>query len=152
MLTDGRLLFAPDGGVSKSFHTKDGLGLRLAREAGLKVGTLSLRADPALDHRAKELHLDAVIRGSGEKGPAFERFLAKRRLQPEQVAYCGDDLPDLLILSRCGLSFAPQDAAAEVRDRVQVVLGAPGGHGAVREMAELILQARGDWERWVAGA
>lgn len=151
VLTDGRLLFAPNGGVSKSFHTKDGFALRLARDAGLKVGTLSLRADAALDHRARELKLDAVIRGRGEKSPTFRQFLTRRKLRPEQVAYCGDDFPDLPVLRLSGLSFAPADAAPEVRAEVDVALATPGGYGAVREMVEILLRARGEWLLLVAG-
>ncbi len=152
VLTDGRLTFGPDGGVSKSFHTKDGFGIGLARRAGLKVGTLSLRDDPALDHRAAELTLDAVVHGRRDKGDTFEQFLRRRRLRPEQVAYAGDDWPDLPVLARCGLSLAPADAAAEVAAQVDVVVAAAGGQGAVREMVELILKARGDWDGLVGGA
>ncbi len=152
VLTDGRLAFGPDGGVTKAFHTKDGFGIRLAREAGLKVGTLSLRDDPALAHRAAELKLDAVIRGKGEKTQAFEQFLRRRKLAAEEVAYAGDDWPDLPVLARCGLSLAPADAATEVAARVDVVVSAGGGQGAVREMIELILKARGVWEHLLPGA
>lgn len=146
VLTDGRLLYGADGGVSKAFNIKDGFGIRLAHRAGLKVGTLSLRADPALAHRARELGLNAVLCGEGEKTAVFERFLAEQQLSAEQVAYAGDDWPDLPLLTRAGLAFAPADAAPEVRARVHGVLASPGGGGAVRELVELLLKARGEWE------
>src|SRR5262245_38097680 len=91
VLTDGRLTFGPDGGVTKSFHTKDGFGVGLARRAGLKVGTLSLRDDPALTHRAAELALDAVVCGRKDKGTTFAQFLRRRRLAAAEVAFAGDD-------------------------------------------------------------
>jgi 3-deoxy-D-manno-octulosonate 8-phosphate phosphatase (KDO 8-P phosphatase) len=84
-----------------------------------------------------------------DKREAFREFLDEHRLRARRVAYAGDDLADLPVLLACGLSFAPADAAPEVRDRVDHVLSAPGGRGAVREMVEWILRARGDWERAV---
>jgi 3-deoxy-D-manno-octulosonate 8-phosphate phosphatase (KDO 8-P phosphatase) len=149
VLTDGRLHYGPEGEAWKSFHVRDGLGLKLAQRAGLKVGLLSARGGPALEARAAELGLDAVICRREDKYQAFREFLDQHRLRARRVAYAGDDLVDLPILLACGLSFAPADAAPEVRDRVDHTLAAPGGHGAVREMVEWILRARGDWERVV---
>jgi len=149
VLTDGRLHYGPEGEAWKSFHVRDGLGLKLAQRAGLKVGLLSARGGPALEARAAELGLDAVICRREDKYQAFREFLDQHRLRARRVAYAGDDLVDLPILLACGLSFAPADAAPEVRDRVDHVLSAPAGRGAVREMVEWILRARGDWERAV---
>jgi 3-deoxy-D-manno-octulosonate 8-phosphate phosphatase (KDO 8-P phosphatase) len=150
VLTDGRLHYGPEGEAWKSFHVRDGLGLKLAQRAGLKVGLLSARGGPALEARAAELGLDAVICRREDKYQAFREFLDQHRLRARRVAYAGDDLVDLPILLACGLSFAPADAAPEVRDRVDHTLAAAGGCGAVREMVEWILRARGDWERAVA--
>ena len=149
VLTDGRLHYGPEGEAWKSFHVRDGLGLKLAQRAGLKVGLLSARGGPALEARAAELGLDAVICRREDKYQAFREFLDQHRLRARRVAYAGDDLVDLPILLACGLSFAPADAAPEVRDRVDHTLAAAGGCGAVREMVEWILRARGDWERAV---
>lgn len=149
VLTDGRLHYGPEGEAWKSFHVRDGLGLKLAQRAGLKVGLLSARGGPALEARAAELGLDAVICRREDKYQAFREFLDQHRLRARRVAYAGDDLVDLPILLACGLSFAPADAAPEVRDRVDHTLAAAGGCGAVREMVEWILRARGDWERTV---
>ncbi len=148
VLTDGRLTYGADGGVAKTFHTRDGLGIRLLREAGLAVGTLSLRNDPAVAYRARELGLDAVLHGhagsaKGDKTAVFSEFLAARGLDAAAVAYAGDDLPDLPVLARAGLACAPADAAAAVRAAVHVLLTNRGGWGAVRELAELLLAARG---------
>lgn len=149
VLTDGRLYYGAEGESWKCFHVKDGLGLKLAQRSGLKVGLLSARGGPALEARATELGLDAVIPRREDKGRAFRDFLDEHRVKARRVAYAGDDLVDLPILLSCGLSFAPADAAPEVRDRVDHTLSAPGGCGAVREMVEWILRARGDWERVV---
>ena len=129
------------------FDVRDGLGLKLAQRAGsARLGVLSGRASAALDHRTHELGFDAVMSGIADKGAALAAFGEERGLTARQVAFIGDDLPDLLALARCGLSFAPSDAAAEVRTVVHHVLAARGGHGAVREMIEAILQARGGWD------
>lgn len=147
VLTDGRLRYGPDGETSKTFHVRDGLGLKLAQRAGLKVGLMSARGNAAVTQRAEELALDAVVTRREDKGAAFSEFLEAHGVESERVAYVGDDLVDLPILLRCGLSFAPADAPAEVRDRVDHVLLRPGGQGAVRETVEWLLRARGDWER-----
>jgi 3-deoxy-D-manno-octulosonate 8-phosphate phosphatase (KDO 8-P phosphatase) len=151
VLTDGRLYFGPDGEAWKSFHVRDGLGIKLAQRAGLKVGLVSARGSAALDARASELGLDALITRREDKGAAFAEFLAAERVEARCVAYAGDDLVDLPILLRCGLSFAPADAAPEVRERVDLTLSAPAGRGAVRELVEWLLRARGEWQKAVDG-
>jgi 3-deoxy-D-manno-octulosonate 8-phosphate phosphatase (KDO 8-P phosphatase) len=154
VLTDGRLLYGAGGEELKVFHVRDGLGLKLAQRAGLKVGILSGRGSAALAARARELGLDAVMQERADKGAAFAEFLAAQGTAPERVAYVGDDLLDLPVLRRCALSFAPADAVPEVKARVDRVLASPGGGAAVREMCELILRERGDWEglveHWLA--
>lgn len=150
VLTDGRLVYGPEGEAWKTFDVRDGLGLKLAQRAGLKVGVLSARGGPALERRAGELGLDAVVTRREDKRQAFRELLDERRVRARQVAYAGDDLVDLPILLACGLSFAPADAVAEVRERVDHTLSCRGGRGAVREMVEWILRARGDWERVIA--
>lgn len=146
MLTDGRLVYGAEGEELKVFDVKDGLALQLARRVGLQVGILSARSSPALARRAEDLALDAVLAGRDDKLGAFEGLLAERGVAAGAVAYAGDDLGDLPILTRCGLAFAPADAAAEARDVAHRVLARPGGHGAVREMVEILLKARGEWE------
>jgi 3-deoxy-D-manno-octulosonate 8-phosphate phosphatase (KDO 8-P phosphatase) len=147
VLTDGRLYYTASGEEMKAFHVRDGLGIARARRAGLRVGILSGRRSAALARRADDLALDAVIQGRDDKGPAFEEFLAAHDTAAGRVAYVGDDLQDLPVLERCGLAFAPADAADEVRRRVHRVLAASGGGGAVREVVELLLAARGDAAR-----
>lgn len=149
VLTDGRLFYGPEGEAWKAFHVHDGLALELAQRAGLKVGVLSARGGPALERRVHELGLDVVITDRQDKRSAFHELLEEQGVAAERVAYVGDDLVDLPVLRRCGLSFAPADAAPEVRDRVDHTLATPGGAGAVREMVEWVLRARGDWDELV---
>jgi len=150
VFTDGRLVYGPAGEEQKVFHVRDGLGLRLARKAGLKVGILSGRTSAALRFRAGEIGVDALIIDRSDKVPAFDEFLEAHGTASERVAYMGDDVLDLPVLRRCGLSFAPADAVAEVRERVDRVLLRKGGDGVVREMCEVVLRARGQWEGLIA--
>ena len=150
VLTDGRLYYGPDGEAMKVFDVRDGLALRLARHAGIKVGILSGRSSPALERRARELVLDAIICGSEDKMEGFQDFLAEKRAAPARVAYVGDDLQDLAVMGRCGLAFAPADAAEEVRAAAHRTLARPGGRGVAREAVELLLRARGEWNSILA--
>jgi 3-deoxy-D-manno-octulosonate 8-phosphate phosphatase (KDO 8-P phosphatase) len=150
VLTDGRLVYGAEGEQWKVFDVRDGLGMKLAQRAGLKVGILSGRVSAALERRAQGLELDALMMDREKKGEAFAEFLAAHGTAAERVAYIGDDLVDLPVLRRCGLAFAPADAVAEVREHAHRVLESRGGRGAVREMCELILRARGDWEGLLA--
>jgi 3-deoxy-D-manno-octulosonate 8-phosphate phosphatase (KDO 8-P phosphatase) len=150
VFTDGKLLYGASGEEHKVFDVRDGLGTKLVQKAGIKVGILSGRGNEALKTRADELGLDTLIQDRSDKATAFSEFLAEVKTLPERVAYMGDDLLDLPVMRRCALAFAPADAVTEVRERVHRVLSARGGHGAVRELCELLLRARGDWERLIA--
>ncbi len=150
VMTDGGLFYDRWGHAFLRFNTRDGMGIRLAQSAGLKVGALTGRSSPALDRRAGELDFDVVIKGSTDKSADFDTFLKKQGTTARRVAFVGDDLPDLRVLGRAGMSFAPADAAAEVRAVVHQVLDTAGGAGAVRETVERLLRARGDWERALA--
>jgi 3-deoxy-D-manno-octulosonate 8-phosphate phosphatase (KDO 8-P phosphatase) len=149
-LTDGSLVYGADGEMWKVFNVRDGVGFKLAKEAGLKIGILSGRGNAALEARAREIGFDALIQNHHDKDAAFTAFLAEHGAAPERVAYMGDDLLDLPVIRRCGLSFAPADAVAEVRQRVHRVVSAAGGRGAAREMCERVLHARGHWDQLVA--
>lgn len=150
VLTDGRLLYGADGEQWKVFDVRDGLGLKLAQRAGLKVGLLSGRESRALEGRAQEIGVDALVMNRPDKGAAFREFLDAHATEARRVAYLGDDLVDLPVLLACGLSFAPADAVPEVRERVHHVLDRPGGRAAAREMVEVVLRARGAWDGLVA--
>lgn len=149
VLTDGRIYYDAEGETLKCFSIRDGLGLKLAQAAGLKVGLLSARRSPPLIRRVTELGLDAALLGEHDKAAVFEAFVAREGTTAGQVAYVGDDLLDLPVLKSCGLAFAPADAVVEVRDAAHRVTTSGGGRGAVRETVEILLKARGDWQRIV---
>ena len=151
VLTDGTMLLLPDGREAKSFHVRDGLGIVLAQRAGLKMGVLSGRASESLAARAAELRLDVVRQAVSDKRAVFEEILDEQGLRPQEVAYIGDDVNDLAVLTEVGLSAAPADAPFEVRAQAFMVTDAGGGHGCVREFLEAILKARGQWESLLAG-
>jgi len=142
VLTDGRLFYLEEG-VAVAFNVKDGVAVGRAREAGLGVGFLSARGSSAVARRAADLGVDEVVLGCGDKLAAFGQILERQGLDPSEVAYVGDDLVDLPVLRRVGLSAAPADAAAEVRANVDLVLNAPGGGGVARELVDRIVEALG---------
>ena len=146
VLTDGGLYYDRRGPTCLRFHVKDGLGMKLAQQSGLRVGILSGRASGALERRSAELKLDALLMGVDDKRSEFASFLKRHNTVARRVAFIGDDLPDLIVLGQCGLSFAPADAADEVQTVVHRVLDSAGGQGAVREAVEIILRAQGVWD------
>ncbi len=154
VLTDGRLWFDRNGEMGelvKVFDVRDGLGIKLLAGAGIEVGILSARTSPIVDKRSRDLGLREVLQGRDNKLDTFRDFLSRHALDASEVAYLADDLLDLAVLGACGLSAAPADAVADVRSRVHYVTAAGGGRGAVRELAERLLAARGVWESILAG-
>jgi 3-deoxy-D-manno-octulosonate 8-phosphate phosphatase (KDO 8-P phosphatase) len=151
VMTDGSLLLLADGSEATAFNIRDGLGIVMAHAVGLRTGILTGRVSSAVAARAQKLGMAVVRQGARDKAEAFRDVLASEGLQPEQVAYIGDDLNDLPVLAQVGLSAAPADAALEVRAEAFMVMSAGGGRGCLREFIEAILRARGDFER-AAGA
>ena len=145
VLTDGTTLVHADGTESLRFDIRDGLGLVLAQRAGLVTGVVSARATTAVEHRAAQLGLRHVLLGVHDKLDAVSRVLAHEGVGFEALGYMGDDLVDLRVLARAGVSAAPADAMPDVRPRVALVTAARGGRGAVREFVEGVLRARGAW-------
>ena len=130
----------------KRFHIQDGLGIRMLRSAGLVVVWLTGRESTATALRARELSVDELIQDpTARKLPAFEALLARRGLAWDECAFVGDDLADLPVLARVALPVAVANAVAEVKAAARVVTDVAGGQGAVREIAERILKARGEW-------
>jgi 3-deoxy-D-manno-octulosonate 8-phosphate phosphatase (KDO 8-P phosphatase) len=146
VLTDGVVLMHADGSEAKGFHIRDGAAMVWAQRAGLTVGLLSARSSGATTHRAAQLAIRLVVQGAHSKLAAYERILRDTGLSDQAVAYMGDDLLDLPVLSRVGLSAAPADGAAEVIARVHWVSTARGGRGAVREFIEMVLRAQNRWD------
>jgi 3-deoxy-D-manno-octulosonate 8-phosphate phosphatase (KDO 8-P phosphatase) len=145
VLTDGTLIINSDGSESKSFNILDGHGIRLWHRAGLKVAFLSGRTSEATMHRAKQLEVQYVLQDCHYKLDALKKFLGKIGLAPENVAYVGDDLPDLPAMKYVGFGVAVANAVDEVKQYADFVTTRPGGGGAVREVIEYILKNTGRW-------
>jgi 3-deoxy-D-manno-octulosonate 8-phosphate phosphatase (KDO 8-P phosphatase) len=146
VLTDGKILLHADGSESKKFDIKDGTGIVLAQRAGVKVGFLSARLSPATQHRASQLGVALVHQGVASKLETYEQIVGAWSLDDSEIAYMGDDIVDLAVLGRVGLATAPADAAEDVRTRVHWTSTARGGHGAARELIEMILRAQDLWD------
>ncbi|HZB26639.1 MAG TPA: HAD hydrolase family protein [Vicinamibacterales bacterium] len=147
VLTDGVVTVHADGSESKGFHIRDGAAIVWAQRAGIPVGLVSARASGATTQRAAQLAIRIVAQGVPTKLAAYEQIVRDAAIEDSAVAYMGDDLLDLPVIARAGLSGAPADAAAEVRQAVDWVSSQPGGRGAAREFIELVLRARGLWDR-----
>ena len=146
VLTDGRLWLTGDGDEQKSFNTHDGLGLSLLHRAGLKSGIITGRSSKAVTRRAQELGIEFVRQGNPDKIAAFEQLLLEANVAESEVAFVGDDLPDIPLMRRAELAVAVADAVEETRFAAHYLTRAIGGHGAVREVIELILKSQGRWQ------
>ena len=138
-LTDGQLIYGPNGESYKSFNVKDGLGIYLVQKDGIPVGLISGRRSQIVEDRAKELNIKHVWQCIKDKGAFFKKILEQFGLKPEEVAFMGDDLNDLSLLREVGFSAATGDAVQEVRAAVDFVANRDGGKGAVREVLDFIL-------------
>jgi 3-deoxy-D-manno-octulosonate 8-phosphate phosphatase (KDO 8-P phosphatase) len=145
VLSDGGLYYGDAGELMKRFDVKDGHALVLARLTGLPSAIITARTSRLVEVRGKELGFAAVLQGRRNKSEAFGELCTQLSVTPEACSYMGDDLNDLQVLSRVGLSACPADAVPEVRQAVHLVSRSPGGRGAVRELVELCLRASGRW-------
>ena len=146
VLTDGRLNFLEDGSEFKSFSTFDGQGMKMLLASGVTMAIISGRTSPAVERRAKNLGISHLYQGREDKLAVLDELLAQLGLSYEQVAYLGDDLPDLPVIRRVGLGMAVANAASFVREHAHGITEARGGEGAAREFCELILRAQGNLE------
>jgi YrbI family 3-deoxy-D-manno-octulosonate 8-phosphate phosphatase len=146
VLTDGSIWYDNQGVELKGFHIRDGLGIKLWQRAGFKFGVLTARTSHIVKLRAGELGIDIVRQGFEDKLPVAQDILRERGLAPEQVCYIGDELTDLPVIRFVGLGVAVGDAAEEVRAAAAHTTALSGGHGAVRELVETILKAKGRWD------
>lgn len=151
VLTDGRFYLIPqsDGSVTeaKVFHSRDGAGLKLLRRAGLRTGLITGRKSAAVDARARELDVDFVRQDAFEKLPAYEEIKRAASLTDAEVAFIGDDVTDLPVLRRVGLAVAVSTAHPEAKRAAHYLTRSPGGHGAVREVCDLLLRAQGKYNQ-----
>ena len=146
VLTDGGVEITSTGGESKQFSIRDGAALVWAQREGLTIGLISGRPSDVTVRRAEELGIRLVVQERKNKAESYRRLAEANGFTDEHVAYMGDDLLDLPVLGRVGLSAAPADAAAEVRERVHWVSAHAGGKGAVRELIEFVLKSQGRWD------
>jgi 3-deoxy-D-manno-octulosonate 8-phosphate phosphatase (KDO 8-P phosphatase) len=146
VLTDGRVVLHGDGSESKQFHIRDGIVMVWAQRVGLKIGLLSARMSATTAERAAQLGITLVHQGVPSKIDAYDEIVSDIGLSDEDVAYMGDDIVDIAVLSRVGLAAAPADAVPEVRERVHWLAPSAGGAGAARELLEVILRAQGRWD------
>jgi 3-deoxy-D-manno-octulosonate 8-phosphate phosphatase (KDO 8-P phosphatase) len=143
VMTDGRVLLLPDGQEVKFFSIHDGFGIVCAMKVGIRIGIISGRSSPSLKIRCDELNIKDLYMEKMEKLPVLEQIIKEHNLTYDQIAFIGDDVPDLPVLEKVGLSVAPSNAQESVKTRVDLVLSKAGGDGAVREFLDLLLQAQG---------
>ncbi len=146
VLTDGRMTLTERGDELKSFHTHDGMGINLAKRAGLTVAIVTGEKSTIAARRGAKLEVQDIVLGARRKAETVEELRQKHGVEPAEVAFMGDDLLDIPALERAGFAIAPANAVGEVRAIVDVVTRAAGGAGAVRECVELILRAKGVWD------
>ncbi len=146
VLTDGGIVYDDTRIETKTFHVKDGLGIRLLMKSGIQVGIVTGRSAMALHHRCDDLGITLLFDGVRDKAAALARIIDQTGVPAGQIAFVGDDLPDLPIMGKVGLAVAVSDAHPFVRKHAHLVTQAPGGKGAVREVCEAILTAKGGWD------
>ena len=147
VLTDGRLFYHDDGTESKAFDVRDGHGTKMLKQAGIETVLISGRSCPLVDKRAVDLGITEVVQGVRDKVPILEEIISQRGLKLDEVAFVGDDVVDLTVMNRVGFAVAVADASEYLFDTAHYVTLAPGGRGAVREVAELILGVQGLWNK-----
>jgi len=145
-LTDGSLFLLPDGEEVKSYNVKDGLGILLAHLEGLYTGIITGKTSKALEKRAEKLKITDLYQGVWDKKAILCEIMEKRGLEPDQIAYIGDDLGDLEVIKSVGLAAAVADAHPEVKRQCHFICSLSGGKGAVREFIEFILKSQGKWK------
>jgi 3-deoxy-D-manno-octulosonate 8-phosphate phosphatase (KDO 8-P phosphatase) len=146
-LTDGKLYFGPQGEAMKAFSVLDGQGLALLKNMGIRLALITGRSSETLIARAAELKIDIILQGVKDKGQALLQIARDFSLEPCEIAMMGDDWPDLAAFKFAGLSAAPGDAHAEVRERADWVSRAAAGAGAARELCDYLLKAQGQYQK-----
>lgn len=143
VMTTGEVTYDENGVEYKSFNVKDGHGLVRIQNAGFITAIITARNNGTVKHRAENLHITELYQGQKYKLPALEEIMKKYNLTFEQVAYMGDDLPDICILEKVGLKCCPSDAVDEVKNICNFISSKDGGRGAVRELTDFVLDAQG---------
>ena len=147
VMTDGGIILYGQDGEAKRFNAQDGMGIKLAQVAGIKVGIITARSSIVVQRRARELHIDEVVQGVSSKSEALQQLMVKYGFTPSQTAYIGDDSQDIPVMRQVGIPIAVQNARPLVKQCSKYVTTACGGNGAVREAIEWLLELRGDQQQ-----
>lgn len=148
VFSDGRIYLGNDGEELKAFNTRDGFGIKAVLNAGIEVAAITGRQSNIVERRMTALGVTHIYQGQQDKTLAYEELIAQLQLQDHEVAYVGDDVPDLALIRRVGLGIAVRDAHASVLQAAQYVTTLPGGFGAVREVTDLLLMAQGQLNQY----
>lgn len=140
VMTDGSICYTDNGAEIKTFNAKDGQGINMLASAGFITAIITARTSPIVERRAEDLNITHVYQGSKSKIMSLIEMMEKYNLDFNEIAYVGDDLPDICILKRAGLACCPQDAVDDIKDICHFVAYKDGGHGAVREISQFILK------------
>ncbi len=151
VLTDGSIIYNDTGVELKIFNVRDGLGIRLLMASGIKIGIITSRSSKALQHRCENLKISYLFDGVEDKAALLEEIVNKTGISHEKTAFMGDDLQDLALMRKVGISIAVADACPEVRGVANLITNAKGGRGAVREVCEAILKSQGRWQGIIDG-
>lgn len=147
VLTDNRLYYGDQGEAYKTFHTRDGHGMVLLQKSGIEIGIITGRSSKIVSQRMADLKVKHVFQGVPDKLPTFLKLVKDLQLDFSEIAYIGDDILDLPILTRIGLAVTPADGDPEVKSRVDYISQYAGGQGCVREVCELILRSQNRWQQ-----
>jgi len=147
VLTDGKIIYDSQGREMKFFNVLDGLGLVLLRRAGIKSAIITAKASKVVKRRAKDMQIFKVYQNMSKKDEAYKEILRRSRLNDKEVCFIGDELIDLPVLRRVGLSVAVANAVPEVKKAADYITKRPGGSGAVREVIEIILKSQRKWKK-----
>ena len=147
VMTDGSIILDNDGNEYKRFHVRDGHGIKMLSNAGIKTGIITGRRSKVVEVRAGELGIEEVHQKIFKKSKVFDQLLEKYNLNDENIAFMGDDIVDQELLRRAGLSAAPADAEDEAKELADLVMSRAGGRGAVRQFTDLILKSSGLWRK-----
>lgn len=150
VLTDGRLYFDNNGNELKTFNTLDGHGIKMLQKSGVRVAIITGRRSSVVERRAHDLGISKLIQGREDKFAALEELLADEGCRLEDIAYVGDDYPDLLVMTRIGCPISVPNGAPPVQEHAVWITRARGGEGAVREVCDRIMQAQGTFEAALA--
>ncbi len=150
VMTDGSLYLTDDGQELKAFNSLDGHGMKMLKRSGVDLAIITGRTSKLVPHRAKNLGIEHIYQGAENKVEAYEHLINALQISPENVAYMGDDVVDLPVMRRCGLALCVANGHHLAKQHAHYVTKLDGGHGAVREICELMMQAQGTYDAQMA--